>query len=171
VFSYRVGAIALSHKRPLEAVMDHREKDRPVVVVERDNGLGSFLIGAALGAGLALLFAPRSGEETRLELKNRGRRLRATAAEKAEELQDLLAGGYEETKAKVEDGIASARRVLDDKRVDAKDALDAGRKAVGSARDELKRQLADARAARRDEDPEEFEDDEAEVEEELTEAQ
>ena len=52
--------------------------------------------------------------------------------------------------------------MLDDKRVDAKDALDAGRKAVGSARDELKRQLADAREARREEESEEFEDEEAE---------
>ena len=33
-------------------------------------GLGKFVLGAAIGAGLGVLFAPRSGKETRkMELK------------------------------------------------------------------------------------------------------
>lgn len=32
-------------------------------------GFGKFLVGASLGAGLALLFAPKKGSETRQELK------------------------------------------------------------------------------------------------------
>lgn len=32
-------------------------------------GLGKFAIGAAIGAGIGLLFAPKKGEETRKELK------------------------------------------------------------------------------------------------------
>ena len=32
-------------------------------------GFGKFLAGASLGAGLALLFAPKKGSETRQELK------------------------------------------------------------------------------------------------------
>lgn len=32
-------------------------------------GLGKFAVGAAIGAGLGLLFAPKKGEETRKELK------------------------------------------------------------------------------------------------------
>ena len=34
-------------------------------------GLGKFFAGAALGAGLGLLFAPKKGEEVRNELKNK----------------------------------------------------------------------------------------------------
>jgi gas vesicle protein len=35
----------------------------------------TFLTGAALGAGLALLFAPQSGEETRKKMKEVGEKL------------------------------------------------------------------------------------------------
>ena len=38
-------------------------------------GVGKFLGGAAVGAGLALLFAPKSGKETRKDLKNKGTKL------------------------------------------------------------------------------------------------
>lgn len=34
-------------------------------------GLGKFVVGAAIGAGIALLFAPRSGKETRKILKDK----------------------------------------------------------------------------------------------------
>ena len=48
--------------------MWHDDEDEPYVVIEkRESSLGSFFIGAAVGAAVALLFAPRSGEETRAE--------------------------------------------------------------------------------------------------------
>ena len=34
-------------------------------------GLGKFVLGAAIGAGIGLLFAPRSGKETRKILKDK----------------------------------------------------------------------------------------------------
>ncbi len=36
---------------------------------ENKSGLGKFVLGAAVGAGLGLLFAPKSGKETRRDLK------------------------------------------------------------------------------------------------------
>lgn len=38
---------------------------------EKKNGLGKFLAGAAIGAGLGLLFAPKKGSELRKNLKNK----------------------------------------------------------------------------------------------------
>ncbi len=35
------------------------------------NGLGKFLLGAGIGVGLGILFAPKSGKETRADLKKK----------------------------------------------------------------------------------------------------
>ena len=119
-----------------------RHKEEPVVIVEKsDGGAGSFIWGALIGAGLALLFAPQSGEETRRLIKNRGRRLWAAAEEKASEIQDLVSSGFDDAKSRVESAI-------DERRQQAREVVDAGKAAAHSARDELERRLADARAAR-----------------------
>lgn len=39
--------------------------------MSKKSGLGKFVVGAAIGAGLGLLFAPKKGEETRKELKSK----------------------------------------------------------------------------------------------------
>jgi gas vesicle protein len=122
--------------------MRRESRERPeVVVVKADGGVTPFVWGLLVGAGMALLFAPQSGEETRQLLRTRGRRLWAAAEEKAAELQDLVTSGIGDAKARVEE-------VIDDRRQAARDVVDAGKAAVHSARDELERRLADARTAR-----------------------
>lgn len=126
-----------------------REREAPrVVIVERGSSLATFLWGALLGTGVALLFAPRSGAETRRLLKAKGRELWDTATEKADELREVVSEGYERSKARVEEGLESARRAVDERRDAARDIADAGRGAMHSAREELERRLTEARAAR-----------------------
>jgi hypothetical protein len=48
------------------------------------------LLGAALGAGAALLFAPQSGAETRHRLVHRGRRFREQTTDAWDDLRDEL---------------------------------------------------------------------------------
>jgi gas vesicle protein len=48
------------------------------------------LMGAAIGAGAALLFAPHSGERTRHELARHGRHLRARTADAWDDLRHEL---------------------------------------------------------------------------------
>ena len=49
-----------------------------------------FFIGGLLGAGLALLFAPQSGSDTRRYIKRRARRIAAGAKDKYEDVKDRI---------------------------------------------------------------------------------
>lgn len=50
-------------------------------------GFSTFVLGAALGAGIALLYAPMSGEEARNTIRQRSLEARESAAAKLEEAQ------------------------------------------------------------------------------------
>lgn len=57
-----------------------------------DNALLAFLLGAAVGAGVALLLAPQSGEETRKKIGEGAKRL-------GDEVDHRIKGVKEELKA------------------------------------------------------------------------
>ena len=117
---------------------DHEEG--PYIVIERDSGggLGSFVLGALVGAGLALLFAPKTGEETQEELKERARKLRVVAEERVREAQRQL-----------EERLEEAREGVQSRYDDVRDAVAAGRAAAGDARTELEDRLQRSKAAYR----------------------
>ncbi len=119
-----------------------------VVVVERGSGVGAFILGALVGAVVALLVAPRSGAETRRLLKAKGRDLMSAAGEKAEELRELVSEGYDRSKARVEQTLEAARRAVEERREAARDVAEASKAAARTAREELERRLSEARAAR-----------------------
>ena len=48
---------------------------------------GGFLVGSVIGATTALLFAPRSGEETRAEIREKAVELKDNVLEKADEIK------------------------------------------------------------------------------------
>jgi gas vesicle protein len=50
------------------------------------------LIGAVVGTGLALWFAPRSGQETRQDIQTRGLELRAQAEQSAAQAREKIEG-------------------------------------------------------------------------------
>ena len=73
-----------------------RHQGREVVYVERGDSSAKWLFwGAVLGAGLALMYAPRSGEETRRVLQRRLWKLRAMTEEKFDELAQQFGGPKE----------------------------------------------------------------------------
>ena len=51
----------------------------------------AFTIGAAIGAGVALLYAPRSGKETRKLLARKGKELKDQATETIEDAKEFIA--------------------------------------------------------------------------------
>jgi len=129
-----------------------RPHDRDVIILEDEgtSGVTWFLLGAALGAGLALLFAPASGDETRARLRRGVGRLRDTAEDALEELRDEFVDLKDRAEEKVDQVKAAARGVADEVE-DAAEELTSGRRrsSVGAAREELERRLAEARARRR----------------------
>ena len=60
----------------------------------------SFLTGAAIGAGLALLFAPQSGKETRKKIKEFSDKVGDDVKENVEKIGDKAKTLYEGTKEK-----------------------------------------------------------------------
>jgi gas vesicle protein len=124
------------------------EDERYYVIEEkRGGGIGSFLLGAALGAGIALLLAPQSGEETRRDIKRKARQVSDAAKDAAGELQDTMVDRYSKAKATVGTKIDSARQAIDLKKHQASEAIRAGREAAAQAREELEARLAETKAA------------------------
>jgi hypothetical protein len=119
-----------------------RRKGREVVYVERADSSAKWLFwGAILGAGLALMYAPRSGEETRRLLQRKLWKLRAMTEERFDELAQQFGGSRE------------SLRDLDEEDLDEEELFEAREvppaRARPSAREELERRLAEARARRR----------------------
>jgi gas vesicle protein len=126
------------------------EDDERVVIIERGGGgggIGPFLLGAAIGAGLALLFAPQSGAETRADLKRKARKARDTAGRVATDVSDRVSDTFQEARRKVEEKIDSTRDAIQAKRDQVHDAMAAGREAAAEARLDLETRLAETKAA------------------------
>ena len=70
--------------------------------MSKKKGLGKFLLGAGIGAGLGLLFAPKKGSETRADLK-------ATLDELAKKVKEI---DVEEVKDNLEERIEEIKTGL-----------------------------------------------------------
>jgi gas vesicle protein len=123
----------------------------PYVIVEkREPGVGSFLIGLALGAGVALLLAPQSGEETRRVIARRARRAQDAAQDFVEDVSGTVADKFQEVRATVEERIEATLEAVDDKKRRVSNAYHAGRAAAREARGELEQRIAESKAAYKD---------------------
>jgi gas vesicle protein len=116
---------------------------REVVYVERggDSSAKWLFWGALLGAGVALLYAPSSGEETRRNLQRKLWKLRALTEEKLDEITQQFGGAKD-----------SLQGMLEDEEDEMEGEESSGpyhRSSRPSPREELERRLADARARRR----------------------
>ncbi len=110
--------------------------DAQYVLIERDSGgsFGSFVWGAALGAGLALLLAPRSGLQTRNELRAGVQRLRDRAEDAVRSAQDGVTDRIDGVRTDVRGRVDAAR-----------DAFEAGRRVARETRHEYDARTRSAR--------------------------
>jgi gas vesicle protein len=71
--------------------------------------LAAFAIGALVGTAAALLYAPRSGKETREMIAKKGRDLKGRASDALEDAADFVQGKKAELAAAVEAGKEAMR--------------------------------------------------------------
>jgi gas vesicle protein len=112
-------------------------QEEPYIVVERheDSGVGPFVLGALIGAGIALLFAPRSGRDTRDTITQGALRLKEAAEDTVRTVQESVTGAVDSVRAQVGGGVDRARN-----------AIDAGRTAARESRADMERRIREARA-------------------------
>lgn len=98
-------------------------------MAEQNSGNGSgglfmaFVMGAAIGGGLALLAAPRSGRETR-------NRIRQMADDARDRIQDVA----EEAESRIRESIEDSRETVKGKKEMVEAAIDAGKEAMEAER-------------------------------------
>jgi gas vesicle protein len=110
--------------------------DLPYIVIERRSaGLGTFLWGAIVGAGVALLFAPRAGDQTREEIRSGVLRLRERAEDAVRQVQTGVSDTIQNVRGEVTGRVDAAR-----------EAFEAGRQAARETREDLERRVRDTRA-------------------------
>ena len=124
------------------------DEDGPYVVIEkRSGGIGSFFLGLAVGAGIALLLAPQSGDATRRGLTRKARRMRDAAENAVADASETVQDTFAAARQRVEDKIGEARDAIESKREQVQRAVEAGRAAAEHARADLERRLAETKAA------------------------
>ena len=116
---------------------------------DRDSDFGAFLsgfvIGGLVGAAVALLFAPQSGEETRTLLKEKSIELKDRAVESYEEAYARAEKAAAEAKARADELARLAREradelkkqgqvVLEEQKAKIEGAIEAGKKATKRTR-------------------------------------
>ena len=138
--------------------------DRPIIIErEGSSSLWWFVLGGALGAGLALLFAPHSGDRTRQLVGRKLSKLRDAADIALEDLREALTPEERVHRSLAESESEEAQTVAGEGGADGPGARDRAeaeaeahhraprRKASGgsaAARHELEQRLAEARARR-----------------------
>jgi gas vesicle protein len=79
----------------------------------QSNVAGIMLLAAAAGAVAGILFAPKSGEETRQELRTKYDGAKSKMQDKAHMAKDKLSKGVEAARSKVHDAADKAKDTAD----------------------------------------------------------
>jgi gas vesicle protein len=130
---------------------DEEYEPGPYVVIEKqETGIGPLLLGIALGAGVALLFAPQSGQETRRGIARSARRAQYAAQDFVGDVSGTVADKFKEVRTTVEERIEATLEAVDKRKRRVTSAYHAGRAAAREARGELEQRIAESKAAYKD---------------------
>lgn len=87
-------------------------EERTVII--KTGSFRSFVWGALVGAGIALLMAPRTGMEMRTLLSDKGVEIKDRAVELARDTRDKAQNTYVAARGKVEDTVKSFKEKAQD---------------------------------------------------------
>src|SRR2546426_4073901 len=108
---------------------------------ERDDldflaALGLLTVGALIGAGLALVLAPKAGEETRELLREKGTDWAKRAQEQGADIARRARETVNDAQTRAQEYVGRGKEVLEDTSAQLKAAFEAGR---GAMREEVAR--------------------------------
>ncbi|MCZ0936643.1 MAG: YtxH domain-containing protein [Gemmatimonadetes bacterium] len=129
--------------------MSEQDQQPYVIVERRASGVVAFFCGALVGAGVALLLAPKSGRETQADLREGARRLKEGTEERFTDLRETLGDRYDRTRDEVGTRVGALRRNVADRQKKAGEALKAGKDAARQARSDLEARVAESKDAYR----------------------
>lgn len=96
--------------------------------------VGLATLSAAIGAGMALLFAPKKGEETRSQLKQRADTMRHKMVESKNKTSDQLSETADQAKTTAQNATTRARSTTQKVKEDAKDTAEETKRNTRSTR-------------------------------------
>jgi gas vesicle protein len=97
------------------------------------NGLSAFLLGLGVGVGIGMLFAPKSGQETREFIKNKAGEGTDFIKTKAGEGSEFLKQRSGEVKQTAAEWVDRGKEALGRQKENLQDAVEAGRQAYREA--------------------------------------
>jgi gas vesicle protein len=95
------------------------------------------IAGGVIGAGLALLYAPQSGQKTRKKINKYAHKVRNDAEEMIRETTDSVTEMVEDLGGKTADLIERSNEVTEEWRRQLLDSLDQGQKGIEKQRRKL----------------------------------
>jgi gas vesicle protein len=95
------------------------------------------LFGAFVGASVALLFAPQTGEKTRRQLKKYGKKAGSRAQRFVGDIAESMDSALGDILDYSQDGLEKGKKLSDRARVEILDVLDAGKKYIEEERTKL----------------------------------
>jgi gas vesicle protein len=99
------------------------------------NTIGAFLIGGLIGAAVALLYAPRAGEQTRQELRESGRMVKDRAMRTIDEAQARMESFTEESKRRLGKLRDIGQETLDEQKRSLRTGAREAKKVVAGSED------------------------------------
>lgn len=91
---------------------------------------GAFLIGGVIGAALALLYAPKSGRETRKDIARTARKVKKETVHLVEDAVDSINDFAGDVKDKVSDIIEQGKDLSDNAKKEILRNLEQGQKVI-----------------------------------------